>query len=124
MDEIAVLVAEELHFDVAGAGDELFEKHVGDAEGGAGLAAGLVEGVVELVRRQGDAHAAAAAAHRRLDDHGIAELLGQLAAPLRSIVHGSSLPDRIGHLGLLGDAGGPRPCRRVVRGSRRAGRRR
>ena len=49
VDEAAVPVAEQLHFDVAGAADELFEEHVGDAEGGAGLAAGLVEGVVELV---------------------------------------------------------------------------
>ena len=52
VDQVAVLVAEQLHFDVAGAADELFEEDVGDAEGGAGLAAGLVEGVVELVGRE------------------------------------------------------------------------
>ena len=49
MDEVAVLVAEQLHFDVPGAADELFEEHVGDAERGAGLAPGLLQGVVELV---------------------------------------------------------------------------
>ena len=78
MDEVAVLIAEQLHFDMAGARDVLFEEHIGDAEGGAGLAAGLLEGVVELVGGQRDAHAAAAAAHRRLDDDGIAELFGEL----------------------------------------------
>ena len=36
------------------------------AEGGAGLAAGLLEGVVELVGVADDAHAAAAAAHGAL----------------------------------------------------------
>src|SRR5947209_14838513 len=36
VDEIAVFVAEQLHFDVAGPCDELFEEHVGHAEGGPG----------------------------------------------------------------------------------------
>ena len=80
VNKTAVPVAEQLDLDVAGAADELFEENVGDAEGGAGLAAGLVEGVVEFVGRQGDAHPAAAAAHRRLDDDGIAEPLGEDAA--------------------------------------------
>ena len=43
MDEVAVLVAEELHLDVAGALDELFEEDVGDAERGAGFALGLFD---------------------------------------------------------------------------------
>ena len=58
VDESAVLVAEELDFDVPGAADELFEEHVRDAEGRAGFAPSLVQGVVEFVGRQGDAHAA------------------------------------------------------------------
>src|SRR5262249_3846650 len=77
VDEVAVLVAEQLHLEVAGALDVLFEDHVGEAEGGTGLAAGLFEGLVELVGALGDAHAAAAAAHRRLDDDRVAEALGQ-----------------------------------------------
>ena len=52
MDQVAVLVAEQLHFDVAGACDELFEEDVGDAERRAGFALGLVEGLVELVGRR------------------------------------------------------------------------
>ncbi len=53
VDEVAVLVAEQLHLDVPGALDELLEEDVGDAERGAGLAAGLVEGLVELVGGRG-----------------------------------------------------------------------
>ena len=34
--EVAVLIAEQLHFDMAGPADELFEEYVGDAERGAG----------------------------------------------------------------------------------------
>ena len=51
MDEVAVRVAQELHFDVLGLADELLEEDVGHAEGGAGLAARLVERGVELVGR-------------------------------------------------------------------------
>ena len=96
VDQVAVLVAEQLHLDVAGAADELFEEDVGDAEGGAGLAAGLVEGVVELVRRQGDAHAAAAAAHRRLDDDRDSRAAGPARGPRRSMRTAASLPARTG----------------------------
>ena len=76
MDEVAVLVAEELDLDVAGVRDEALEEHIADTEGATGLAAGLVEGVVELFRRLGNAHAAPAAAHGGLDDDGVAELRG------------------------------------------------
>src|SRR5262249_30423277 len=78
VDEVAVGVAQELDLDVPGPGDVFFQEDVGDAEGGAGLAAGLLQGVVELVGRGGDAHAAAAAAHGRLDDDRVAQLRGQL----------------------------------------------
>ena len=66
-----------------------------------GLAPGLLDRGVELVGRLDDAHAAAAAAHRRLDDHGIAERLGQLArlgARLDRLV--ARRQDR--HAGLVG----------------------
>ena len=43
VDEVAVPVAEELDLDVLGLADELFEEDVGAAEGGLGLATGLVE---------------------------------------------------------------------------------
>ena len=53
VDQVAVLVAQQLHLDVAGAGDVFFEEDVGDAEGRAGFAPGLVEGLVELVGASG-----------------------------------------------------------------------
>ena len=59
--------------------DELLEEHVGDCRRPCRLRAGPARG-----RRRArsavldDAHAAAAAAHRRLDDDRVAELLGEL----------------------------------------------
>ncbi len=76
VNEVAVPVAQELHLDVLGLADELLDEDVGHAEGGPGLAPRLVERGVERVGRLDDPHAAAAAAHRRLDDHRIAERLG------------------------------------------------
>ncbi len=51
VDQVAVLVAEELHLDVPGLREELLEEDVGHAEGGAGLAPGLLERLVEMRRR-------------------------------------------------------------------------
>ena len=72
-----MLVAEDLHLDVARVDDELLEVHLVVAEGALGLAAGVLVGGVQLVRRLHQAHALAAAAGRRLQHHGIADLLGQ-----------------------------------------------
>ena len=105
VNETAVLVAEQLDLDVAGAADELFDENLGGAEGGAGLAAGLIQGVVELVSRQGDAHPTAAAAHRRLDDDRVAEPLGEDAA-LVIRFHGLVAAGEDGDAGLLGDVAG------------------
>ena len=123
MDEIAMLVAEELHFEMAGPDDELFEKDRRVAERGAGFAAGLFDGLIELLGLVGDAHAAAAAAHGRLDDHRIAELLGQLAN-LLAVAHRVIAAGQDRHLGLAGRCAGPPACRRAVRAPRRVGRRR
>ncbi len=68
MHEVAVLVAQELDFDVPGPLDVLLEEDIGDAEGRAGLALGLIDGIVELIGAERHAHAAAAASHRGLDD--------------------------------------------------------
>ena len=61
MDEIAVLVAEKLDFDMAGPRDELFEKDVRGAEGNLRFALSLFESAGEVGRGADDAHAAAAA---------------------------------------------------------------
>ena len=105
---------------MAGAGNVFFQEHIGDAEGGAGLAAGLVQSIVELFGAGGHAHAASAAAHRRLDHHRKAEFLGQLVGFFVRLDGGAAGQYR--HAGFLGDDRGPRLYRRAVRGSRRAGR--
>ena len=43
VDEVAVPVAEDLHFDVLGPGDVALEEDFGPAEGGAGFALGFFE---------------------------------------------------------------------------------
>ena len=77
VNQPAAFVADELHFDVLGADDELLQEHVGNAERGSRLAAGGFDRFIQLVGAVNDAHSAPAAAHRRLHDDRVAELLGQ-----------------------------------------------
>ena len=116
MHQVAVLVAEQLHFDVPRPVDELFEKHVGAAEGRERLRAGPVRARRPARRRVShDAHAAAAAALGRLEHHRIAELLGQLRWPRASV--GQRLrrcrPEPARR--PCRRSRGPRSCRPVVR---------
>ena len=73
---MTVPIAQKLHLDVLGAADELLEEDVRAAERVLGLTARLVERLVERVGTFDDPHAAPATAHRRLDDHRIAQRLG------------------------------------------------
>jgi hypothetical protein len=77
MNQMAVLVAEELHLDVARSLDVLLQEYIRDPKGRIGFPACLLHCFVEVLGREGDAHAAAAAAHGGLDDYGIAEFSGQ-----------------------------------------------
>ena len=77
MDEVAVLIAQELDFDVAGATKILFQENVGDPECLPGFAARLLQGIIELTWGLGNTHPPAAAAQGRLDDHRVTELTGQ-----------------------------------------------
>ena len=70
MDQIAVLVAEKLHLDVAGLGDELLDEHVGAAEGGERFPLGLLERRRELLLALDHPHAASAAPLGRLEMMG------------------------------------------------------
>ena len=82
---VAVVVSEHLHLDVTRAQHELLQVDLVVAERGAGLGAGglvvrlKVGGVVDL------AHALAAAAGGRLDEHRIAHALGEPASLLHGI---------------------------------------
>ena len=76
VNEAAVHVAEELDLDMAGALDELLDEDLGAAEGGLAFTLSAFERHGELVLAADDAHAAAAAAVRRLDHHRPAESFG------------------------------------------------
>src|SRR5437016_3782932 len=77
VDQVAMLVAQELHFDMPGACNVFLQKDIGNAKGRPGLATGLFQSLVELVSSAGDAHAATAAAHRGFDNDREAELLSK-----------------------------------------------
>ena len=74
-EDVAVLIGEDLELDVAGTLDELLHVEVAVAEGAGGFRGGLLEHAGEVFRRADDAHAAAAAACRCLEDDGIADTL-------------------------------------------------
>ena len=70
VDHIAVLVGQDLHFDVLGPLQEFFNEDVGVAEGLGGLALDQVEGGDDLLLAVAAAHAAAAAAGGCLEHDG------------------------------------------------------
>ncbi len=76
--DVALLVAEDLDLDMAGAGDHLLEIALAVAEGGLGLAPALEHLLLQLVRPVDGAHAPAAAAPGRLEHQGVADGLGLL----------------------------------------------
>src|SRR5262249_10686012 len=77
VDDVAVMVGEDLHLDVARLLDVLFEVDAAVLERALGfLACGLKAGL-EADVVAGDANAAAPAAGRRLDEHGIAHAVSQ-----------------------------------------------
>ena len=75
-DHGALRVPEDLDFDVAGVGEVTLDQDLVVAEGGAGLALGQGERIVELGGVLDDAHALAAAARGRLDHDRVADAGG------------------------------------------------
>src|ERR1051326_5428172 len=78
VDDGPMLIAEDLEFDVARRLDVLLDIHVRDAEGRLGFALRRLERVRKLAGVPYDAHAATAAACRRFDDDGKADVLCDL----------------------------------------------
>ena len=62
-------VGKDLHFNMAGPGDDLFHIKPAVAKGGQGLGLGLREGLFEFGQAVGNADTAAPAARRCLDHH-------------------------------------------------------
>ena len=75
VDAVAVAVDDDLDLDVAVVLQPLLEVQRVVAEGGARLRAADGDGLLELPRRAHHAHAPAAAARRRLDQHRVADAL-------------------------------------------------
>ncbi len=78
MNHIAVLVAQNLYFDMAGLLDEFLDQDAVIAERGFRLVARRLEAFAHFVVRAGDAHALAAATGGGLDHHRIANVVGHL----------------------------------------------
>src|SRR3546814_9277634 len=76
MDDVAVRIAEHLHFDVAGREDIFLDQHAIVAERAGGLALARLQRVGELLRSIDAAHPLAAAARDRLDEHRLADRIG------------------------------------------------
>src|SRR5262249_17875146 len=64
VNQAAALITEQLHLDMPGPRNVLFQEHVGDAECSVGLSAGLLEGLVDQLGAGRPAHAPAAPARR------------------------------------------------------------
>ena len=79
VDHVAVTVAEQLDFDVAGALDQAFDVDLGAAEGALGFARGVAEGGFQVALAVHAAHAFAAAAGHRLEQDGVAVRAGERA---------------------------------------------
>ena len=76
MDHVAVLVAQDLDFDVARIGDEFLDEDAIVAEARFRLRARARKTFGDLAPAEGDAHALAAAAGGGLDHHRVADLVG------------------------------------------------
>ena len=74
--QIAVTVADDLHFDMARVFDEFFDQHAIVAERGLGLPLGADNGGRKLARGTHNAHAASAAAGGGLHQHGKSGFIG------------------------------------------------
>src|ERR1700722_4096855 len=72
VNEIAVGVSQNLHFDVLGSADVALDEHLAATERGAGFALGFFEARHQLFGGLDDAHPASAAAEAGFDDDRVA----------------------------------------------------
>ena len=79
VDRATLAVAEDLEFDMARIAEVFLDIDRGIAEGGLGLAPGLLHQAFELVLCIADLHPAPASARGSLDNHRIADLGSDLA---------------------------------------------
>ena len=96
VNQVAVAVAEQLDFDVPRPRDELLDEDLVAAESVERFATSSLKGVGKILRLLDNAHAAAAAAVGRLEDHGELECFGGLQTFFDRSAIGESLPPRTG----------------------------
>jgi hypothetical protein len=95
MAGVAVVIGDHLHFDVAGLVNELLDVHFGVRRRVRPRTGGH-EALHQADVVAGDAHPLAAAARHRLDQHRIADLLGDLEGFFLAILTMPSLPGAMG----------------------------
>src|SRR5262245_26867923 len=78
MDRTALAIAQHLDFDVAWLFEIAFEIDITIAERRLGLGLGGLDGILEFGLGARHLHAAPTAARRRLDQHRIADVLGDV----------------------------------------------
>ena len=103
VDHVAVVVGEHLELDVARLLEEFLHVDLGVAEGGERLGLGDADRVQQRGVGVHDAHAAAAAAARCLDDHRVADILGDAEVFVRILAERAVGPGHAGHAGCLHD---------------------
>ena len=102
MQHRAVHVRQHLHLHMPGPGDVALQQQRAVTEGRSGFAFGGSQRGRQVFRPLDDAHAAAAAAGRGLDQHRVADLLRRFREPFRRGV-GSVIARHQGHLRVGGD---------------------
>src|SRR6516162_2814578 len=105
VDDVAVLVANDLDFDVFGVWNVLFEKHGWITEGAIGLGLRLVEEPGHVCWLLNDAHAAAAPAKSGFDDKRKSNVTGYLKS-LVPVAYGLLGARQSGHANLPGQGPG------------------
>ena len=121
VDAVPVAVDRDLDLDVPVLVEPLLEVERIVAERGLGLGAADAHRGLELARRPDHAHALAAAARRRLDEHRIADPLGLAEGVHLVAEHPFRARDRRQAVGRQ-QLRACRPCWRTARGRRPAGR--
>lgn len=79
-------IAKNLHFDMARFGDVFFDQDVSVAEACLALALAIAQKVFEILFALDKAHAFAAAARHRLDEHGIADFSRLFLQEIRVLI--------------------------------------
>ena len=98
MNDVAMLVAQDLDFDMARIDDEFLDEHAVVAEGGFGLGTRARKTLGHLGLGMRDPHALAAAARRCLDHDRISDLVGDLQRVLGVGDH-AEMPGNGGYFG-------------------------